>query len=405
MNQHDLKEIPPGGSQAISDNKDERTAVSLAQAQRIQFIDMSRFYGMVLVYYGHFITGAMEINYKLGSLQYKFIYSFHMVLFILIAGYISKESDVQLNLRAFLKNRFYTRFVPLAFFNILLLVPAFYIPGNFWPLDLTNRNSYLFGIFSTLRGVTVFNAPTWFLVLLISVEVIHYTTFRYLKSNTRILIAALIFYITGYILNWKHVFYSPGIQGYVGWNYFHFHEAIIVYAFYLLGIYLRRKKFLIEDMNPGLLVSGLLISLFMVLFTFNLNDGPFRFPPPLNCVILEYSEHGNMILFPITAIAGSLFILFLAKLTPINNIAMNMGQNALILFGLNGVFFHFINGRVAHWILNKVPNDTFTIFGVSSLVTVASLALCVPFIMIFNKYIPQLVGKPKIKGPILNNFI
>jgi len=37
--------------------------------------------------------------------------------------------------------------------------------------------------------------------------------------------------------------------------------------------------------------------------------------------------------------------------------------------------------------------------------TIASLAACIPLIYLFNKFVPQLVGKPKIKGPIFKNFI
>jgi acyltransferase len=136
-----------------------------------------------------------------------------------------------------------------------------------------------------------------------------------------------------------------------------------------------------------------------------LNIGPFRRGYPFNVVLIEYSQHVNFNLFPITAIAGCIFVMLLAKLTPFNKNVVMMGQNALILFGLNGIFFHFINGRLAAWFMNNFSDTFLNIFCVGILVTFVSLIACVPFILLFNKYVPQLVGRPKIKGPILNNFI
>ena len=114
---------------------------------------------------------------------------------------------------------------------------------------------------------------------------------------------------------------------------------------------------------------------------------------------------GNFLLFPLTAVAGSVFILFLAKATPSQNVVAWLGQNALILFCLNGIFYHFINGRAAQWVMDNLSGSALTIFGAGCLVTLASLALCIPFIFLFNKFVPQLVGRPKVSGPWLKNFI
>ena len=46
-----------------------------------------------------------------------------------------------------------------------------------------------------------------------------------------------------------------------------------------------------------------------------------------------------------------------------------------------------------------------TLFGIPVLMTVISLAICIPLIYLFNKFVPQLVGKPKLSGPLFKNFI
>ena len=63
---------------------------------RITVIDIARFYAIALVFYGHFIEELMLLKNPAAASQYKFIYAFHMVLFIVLAGYVAKESQVAL---------------------------------------------------------------------------------------------------------------------------------------------------------------------------------------------------------------------------------------------------------------------------------------------------------------------
>ena len=48
--------------------------------ERIFVIDVTRFYAMVLVFYGHFIERFMLLGNPAGFTQYKFIYSFKILL-------------------------------------------------------------------------------------------------------------------------------------------------------------------------------------------------------------------------------------------------------------------------------------------------------------------------------------
>lgn len=55
---------------------------------RIPSVDIARFYAMALVFYGHFVERFMLLKNPAGLAQYKFIYSFHMVAFFVLAGYV-----------------------------------------------------------------------------------------------------------------------------------------------------------------------------------------------------------------------------------------------------------------------------------------------------------------------------
>jgi len=375
------------------------------KTNRILVIDIARFYAIALVFYGHFIEELMLLKNPVAISQYKFIYSFHMVLFIVLSGYVAKECDIEWGVGKYLKLRFFSRFLPFIFFTLLMMVPPIFFDGKFFGLVLPSVEGYTKGLVSTVFGLPSFCIPSWFLLLIIGVELVHYGAFRFLKtSNVKILIAAVMFYVVGYLLNLKLDIFNPLKGRIVGWNYLFIHEAITLYSFYLIGIYLRRKRIFVDQVSTKLLVPGAVVAFLIVLFTYQLNNGPFNFHV-YNYVVILFSSHGHMLLFPLTALAGCALILLIAGMTRTQKTIVWLGQNTFILMCLNGIFYHYINPPTANWVLVKLPNSALSIFGVGCVMTVASLTICMPLIFVFTKLVPQLVGKPKINGPLLKNLI
>jgi glycerol transport system permease protein len=372
-----------------------------AAKERIDFIDIARFYAMAMVFYGHFIEELMLLKNPAAASQYKFIYSFHMVLFIVIAGYVAKESRVEWSCGKFLKHQFLTRLLPFIFFTFLMMIPPIFLDGKFFGLVLPSFVGYSTGLINTVFGLPSFCIPSWFLLLIIGVELVQYGVFRFLRdSNVKILIAAIALYVVGYWLNLKLDLFNPLKGRIVGWNYLFIHEAITLYPFYLLGLYLRRRRIFVNPVSRRILLPGAIVAFLIVLFTYQLNTGPFNFHV-YNYVVILFSSHGHILLFPLTAIAGCALILLIAGMTRTQKTIVWLGQNTFILMCLNGIFYHYINPPTAKWVLTNHPKSDLSIFGVGIIMTVASLALCMPFIFMFNKYIPQLVGKPKLKGLLL----
>jgi len=363
--------------------------------ERIQYIDVARLYAMAMVFYGHFIERVMMLNDPTAAALYKFIYSFHMLLFFILSGFISRDSDLEFGVGKFLKHRFFSRLLPFIFFTIVFMVLAAIFPGDFYHLKLPSVEGYIEGLVLTGLGIPFFCIPSWFLLMLFSVEVVHYVAFRFLKSDSKILFAIVAFYIIGYVINLRGDFLNFTKQRM--YNILFIHEAITMYAFYLLGAYLRRRKFLMEKVSFKVLIPGVITAFLIVLFTFKLNTGPFNFDL-YNSVVIIFAAHGNIFWFPLTAIAGSLFVFFLGKITPSQKTIVWMGQNTLILMFLNGAFYHYINPPVGKYVFTNFSGQPVMILVVGLLVTVVSLALCFPFIYLFNKYVPQLVGKPKKMG-------
>jgi len=370
--------------------------------ERIQYIDVARFYAMAGVFFGHFIERVMMMNDPAAAILYKFVYSFHMVLFFVLSGFVARDSDLEFSIGKFFKHRFFSRILPFIFFTIVFMISAAVFPGDFFNLSLPSVKGYFEGLISTARGIPLFCVPSWFLLIIFSVEVVHYISFRFISSDSKLLIAIVLFYIGGYYLNLSADLMNFAKQRL--YNVLFIHEAIAMYAFYLLGVYLRRRKFLVEKVSLTITIPGAVITFLIVLFTFKLNRGPFNFNY-FNSVVIMFSSHGNIFWFPLTAIAGSLFVFFLGKITPNQKVVVWMGQNTLILMCLNGAFYHYFNPPMGKYVFINFSGRPVMIFVLGLLMTVVSLALCTPFIYLLDKYVPQLVGKPKKNGPWLKNFI
>lgn len=375
---------------------------------RVLFIDIARIYGIALVYYGHFIESYMKAGSAVAAMHYKFVYSFHMPLFFILSGYIVKEQLANTEFSLYLKKQVASRLVPYLFLSLLLIIPTFWTTDFTVGLELPSVEGYVKGIAATvLAGFPYFNIPTWFLICLFVVEVMHYFSSRYLTSNSRIILIAFGYYLIGTILAWNAGFLRPtNILSQHGkiYPYFMILEAFTGYSLFLVGVYFRCNGFFVRKMPIHICFPGGLACMILLYFSYDLNKGMFIIPF-YDAVILVASSHGNPILFPLTAILGSVLILFVAKLTSGSKILLFLGRNTLIIFGLNGIFYHFINDRLAIWLLSKHSGDFLAILTSGVVIACLSIALTVPFVLLFNHFIPQLIGKPKIDGPLLPRLV
>jgi len=365
------------------------------QSKRIPMLDVARFFGMVLVYYGHIIERIMYLKNPVATAQYKFIYSFHMPFFFLLAGFTLAPEKALLAPGRYLKKLAASRLVPYFAFTGLLAVLSLFFAGHFVAVDLSSPKGYLEGIISTLLGFPAFNIPLWFMACLVSVELLHHALGRFLDSRSRLVAAAVVSYICGYFLTLK-----VNLLG--GATFWLMHEALVVYAFYLTGVLMRRESILLGAQRGWRLTIASAACLILVLATWDMNTGPFHL---FQAVVVVLSGHGNILLFPLTALAGSLLLLVLARMAGANRFFMFMGENALILFCLNGVFYHFFNGPFADWFAANFPGHWMAVTGAGVAFTGVSMAVCIPCILLLNKWLPQLVGKPARRGPVLPRFL
>jgi len=361
--------------------------------ERLYWVDAAKAYGICLVFYGQLIQSEIySVPLFLSSL--KFVYSFHMPLFFILSGYVATRK--RLDFTSFVKKQFSSRIVPILFFNLLILavklVRDILYQGTF------HYREYLGDALSIASGYPDrLNAVTWFIICLLTVEFYHFWLRRIIVSRkispvSWFILSWLMVYPLGCIITRQISLFSNTMG--VRENFWYVHEALMAYPFYSLGICLREKGTvdnLGTEISTGLL---LIISLATCILSYDLNQGPFPFGyRPV--VYMAYSIHGNVILFPFTAIAGSIFIIALSSITPSLRIMSFMGRNSLILLGLNGLFLFVGNHFLARAIifLTQGIGSSLLIRTLSVLGTLLSLLSCIPAIRFINRYVPQLIGK------------
>lgn len=357
-----------------------------SQSPRITWIDSAKAYGIILVFYGHIVEQFMNLGGASAQLQMKLIYSFHMPLFFILSGYLAKND--KLNLRY----RFATRILPCIFFNLLslLLEVSRDVLNN-----QINLKHYLFDFFSIIRGYPAFNFVTWFLICLFTVETIDAILRKYLKNRREIFYACLALYLIGWLVLKRIEFFTEASGLTV--NFWYIHEALIAYFFYQLGTIAHHRSLLEKPHSAAFKLSALAIAGFITLFTFNIN--------PIRFVAMAHSSHGEPLLFTLTAISGSIFVILFSQVIPAHKNIIFIGQNTLILLGINGIFHHFINADIAKFLFLRLPDQNLPIFIASMLLTSFSITLSIPCIFLLKNFLPQVVGNPKRKGPLLSNIL
>ena len=230
--------------------------------RRLALLDIARFLGLGLVYYGHLVEQFMYRGNAAAALQYKWIYSFHMPFFFLISGYVCDRGKTKQPAGRFFGRLAASRLTTYLFFSVLLVPLTFSLPVLFPPFDFSSPAIYFAGAVKTASGFPLFNIPVWFLGALISVEILNHFTIRRLRTDARLLTAALAFYLFGYFLNLHIQFldFTKLVSG----NVWMLHEAPVMYAFYLVGIFLRRRRFLLAPMAPARSAAGALACLALV---------------------------------------------------------------------------------------------------------------------------------------------
>lgn len=358
--------------------------------ERQSWVDTAKVIGIFLVFYGHFVERLYCSGYTNAYWQFKFIYSFHMPLFFFISGFFGKDPG---DLKFGIKKLFLRRMIPVITFTLFMLplwVGFLYFKGQLRSEALIDMGE------DYLVGRPSYAVITWFLVCLLTCEIIALFILQFVRSRKWLLLIALVSLAVGLLVS-KYIWSSTGML-HTSADFWYIREGIVALGFYLLGNvlypYLNQLN---EQANKLVWICLGVVALVVLEFSYNLNSPSHDF-----IVYMIASLHGDIIPFLISAFAGIVLIISLSFTIKLPKQLDFIGKNTLILLGLNSIFHQFLNTRIIS--LLPFHDHWLAITAYSVVVTVISLVACIPCIFLFNKWIPQLMGKTNIHGPILPNL-
>ncbi len=337
---------------------DEQVAVS---GDRKNYIDIARGIAIYLVVVGHILSGS-KVYFR------TVIYSFHVSLFLILAGLVQKWEVADLSQ--------ITRTVKRRFFQLI-------VPYMIWALLYSDCSfkSLLYILYASRTSLT--KAQTggslWFLPMFflssIEVQILLYVYNKF-KQN-RILFACEMAgcFAIGYFLP-KLSFGYPGSV-----NVSFMASAIVMASMLLRKLYDR----MVSD-NAWIKIAISLV-LFCALYCC---VGKCNSLSQIDYIRLSKAQYGNWILFIVQILAGSTAVILLAQ--SIDELVSN--KRALLFVGMNSMPILCVHARYVNWFADFLDytgvghNNVFAAMAVG----IVCILISVPIILFLKRYMPAVIG-------------
>ena len=358
---------------------------------RLHWIDTTKVLAIVLVLFTHILESFYDngINQLLPMIKY--VHSFVLFFFFLSSGFFLAPKAK--SFRDEFKYRFTVRVIPVLAFGLIFIPLTILLEHNAIKSEHVLGSAALY-----IVGLPVLDWTTWFLVVLFTSELICYFVPPQ-KSIGFVLAAALLLYSLG----WWMSEIAPKLVYLIGAFWF-FKEALIVSSIMILGRLLKPVILAVHARGYLAVFACFLVFFVLTLLTYDLNQvvvASEEHRPVIvdrATVIMAISRHGHSFWFYFTGMMGGLMCVFFGMLVPSFKPIPYLGRNTLLLIGLVGFYFHFVNEPVVE---SLALEDKYHALGVGLAFALAQLVLCIPAIWLLDKYFPQLFGKPTHRGPLL----
>lgn len=324
---------------------------------RVEWADISKGIGILLVVFAHL---------QIPGIILKFIFSFHMPLFVLISGYFFKPEKLSGNVKKLL----------CCYFSLGIITSLVYTLYNKYSVLWFFKSLLKMLLGGTAAHYRIDAAPAlWFITALIVIEMIAYLTDKIPYS---LIPVSLVCIATAMILiRFDFSDYIP----------FNIVPALFLFPFYSAGILLKKQK--VSAIFNKIEGSGFIIKLVICII---LGAATFIISHYNNLVNIFRCDYGkSVILYYFSSFTGTfMIIIFSMILSEIKLKTMNLlkwfGKNTVVIMGV-------------HQLLIFIFDAYFTVFSGYK----HYLAIIVEFLLIMllsslitkliNKFAPFLIGK------------
>ncbi|MBP3635030.1 MAG: acyltransferase [Bacilli bacterium] len=348
--------------------------------KRINFIDIARAFAMIFIVLGHTLVHSEHCR-----LIFKFLYSFHVVLFFILSGYTFKLKNE--SFLSFIKNKFIRIMIPYFVWAVLFLIPYMILGskvgdtiGTTSSFDLSKQLLnvlYGNGNMSALKQ----NSALWFLPALFTMEVVYYLIIRLVNKYKKITFPVLISSISiNYIVN----AFLPII---LPWG---INTALTLGTFFYLGYLFKNYKVFENNsklFNKYYIIIILIIGVLACFFNKS------------NVSCIEY-EYGYFTLALISGLCLSIVFIYIAYLINKNKVLEYIGRNTmgiLIFHKLIILIFQTKLGIISKLLKNS---NIYLELSLSILVVILSIIFSLLATEIVRRIFPLLIGEIKKRNNI-----
>lgn len=329
--------------------KDRVLKVERSRAERLSWLDALKGMGIILVAIGHIYSNRTIFNW---------LYSFHMPLFFLAAGWVYKERPILTDI----KRRIQTIVIPYFSFGLLVLLYWQVIERRFRNSDMSFMESLL-GLFSGCYDNLDFNVHLWFLPCFF-ITVVLFNMFVELSGRRNAYIISALMSLIYAILP------MPELP----WG---FNRMFRYMGFYAVGVLLAGKDMNLvkKKVEAGIVAMGLLVLNF-ILSIHNLITGFMWF---------------------VTAIIGVTAMILISQLINENKILQYFGQISLIVLCIHGPVYRIVV-KIVSIPLHMGTDDVRENFLLVMVVVAVTMLICSVAYEGVVRTAPWMVGKKKIKA-------
>ena len=351
------------------------------------------------VFLGHLMVSYIN-DAHFHSLVYvgKFLEPMFVPFFAILTGAFYNKGKNAFPAYAWLK--FGQRMMPV-FFYLLLIIP-FYI---FLPLPGKTPWDSLKWAPLYLLGIPMLSWASWFLVALFTSEMVYFFIQPLARSKVKAVVMALALYTCGWIYN-DHVFSFPPVVGMLGMTWM-LQAAPLFCAFFLVGSLVKPVLLRMSRWPWWKVVVMGVFAAAISIFAVNMNT--FNQPPEGSIfrqfiggemVVISTGQYGHYLWFVLSTLGASSTLLCIARLLPVTRFMRACGDHSLVLLGLNGIFLNVLNARITTN-LHPAEDVAASVMVYAVVISLLTMAACLPVSIWLERYFPQLTGRPMLAGPIL----
>lgn len=294
---------------------------------RDNYIDIIKAIGIISIVIGHSCWCITKFNIQIGP----FVYSYHLMIFMFVSGYLFNISKLKENNEY--KNKYISsQIVKMAklyfIYNfIFVLLHNFFVKVGMINSTIYSLNEIVKYIFNGITFISLENflGAFWFIPMMLIAKIIFVCVCDKTKNNNKLsLLAMILFGMLGVLLCYKNIRLQYMAQ-----------TSILSVFFIYLGLF---TKIYFEKINKyiyklGFIPAGIIV--YMINYITN------------SSVELSINRIINPIIFFIISIAGIYFCLSLAKFIMqskvIGNKMADIGKNSFHIMALHFLFMKIID--------------------------------------------------------------